>query len=160
MTTQLIRSLLIAIFAILIHSVFNISKNVSLSAQIQYPLIVAITPFVISKIPLLGTRDLMAAGGQPFMSLLFMVCSTVLMQYLIEEIKKNNQNDFLSTYLKNDTPLQFGQLEIQRDFVILIAFVLFLDFFYQLYNKNQKYKTMEKVVLRALAKFHGKKSKV
>ena len=159
MVTQVFRILLIAVFAVLIQSLFNISNSFGLSKQIQYPLIIALTPYLIAKLPVLGTKNLMSSGAQPLMSLVFMVICTIIIQYVVKEIKSSSQMDFLSSYLKDDEPLGIGSLQIQRDFIVILCGVLFCELLFQKVASRKKYNELEKVVLSALTKFHGKKLK-
>ena len=156
MTTQLLRILFIAFFAMLIQSVFNVSNMVSLSKQIQYPLIIAFTPYLISKIPLLGTKDLMKTGTQPLLSLVFMVICTIVIQYIAKEIKGSSQTDFLSKYVQDDEPLTIGNLTIQKDFIVVLAFVLISELLFQAVARRNKSSKLEEAMIRALKKYHGK----
>lgn len=151
------RILLIAIFAILTQSLFNVSHSFAVSKQIQYPLIIALTPYLISKLPILGTKNLMSAGVQPLMSLVFMIICTIIIQYVVKEIKNSKQVDFLSTYIKDDDPIAFGSMKVERDFIVILILVLVCEFIFQKFAARSKHNELEKVVLSALTKFHGKK---
>ena len=159
MVTQLLRIFLIAAFAVLIQSLFNISNTFALSKQIQYPLIIALTPYAIAKLPVLGTKNLMSSGAQPLVSLVFMVICTIVIQYVVKEIKDSSQMDFLSSYLKDDEPLGIGSLQVQKDFIVILSVVLLCELLFQKVASQKKYNELEKVVLSALAKFHEKKLK-
>lgn len=159
MVTQVFRIFLIAMFAVLIQSLFNISNSFALSKQMQYPLIIAVTPYLISKLPVLGTKNLMSSGAQPLVSLVFMVICTIVIQYVVKEIKGSSQMDFLSSYLKNNEPISIGSLQIQRDFIVILGVVLFGELLFQKLASKKKFNELEKVVLSALTKFHSKKLK-
>lgn len=159
MVTQVFRIFLIAMFAVLIQSLFNISNSFALSKQMQYPLIIALTPYLISKLPVLGTKNLMSSGAQPLVSLVFMVICTIVIQYVVKEIKGSSQMDFLSSYLKNNEPISIGSLQIQRDFIVILGVVLFGELLFQKLASKKKFNELEKVVLSALTKFHSKKLK-
>lgn len=146
------------LFALLTHAFFNISPDLGLSKQIQYPLIIALTPYIISKLPLLGTKSLMMKGVQPLISMVFLTISSVIVQYVVKEIKNNSQKDPLSTYIKNKEPMRVEGFEIKRDFVFVLVMVLICEFIFQgIVSVNESNK-MEKAMLRALSKFHGKKA--
>jgi hypothetical protein len=157
MSTQVFRILFIAFFAILAQSLFNVSNVLSLSKQIQYPLIIALTPYLISKLPLLGTKNLMSTGVQPLLSLVFMTICTVVIQYIMKEIKSSSQVDFLSKYIKDEEPLRIGDIKIEKDFVVILSFVLLSELIFQSVGQQNKYTKLEDAMLRALKKFHGKK---
>lgn len=159
MVTQVFRIFLIAMFAVLIQSLFNISNSFALSKQMQYPLIIALTPYLISKLPVLGTKNLMSSGAQPLVSLVFMVICTIVIQYVVKEIKGSSQMDFLSSYLKDNEPISIGSLQIQRDFIVILGVVLFGELLFQKLASKKKFNELEKVVLSALTKFHSKKLK-
>ena len=156
-TTQIFRIAFICIFALLTHALFNIGPDFGLSKQIQYPLIIAITPYVISKLPLLGTKDLMTSGTQPLVSLAFLLLCTIGAQYLVREIKQSNQNDIISKYVKDPEPLAIEGFKIERDFVFVLFIVLIAEILFQGLTARNKYNQMEKAMIRALEKYHGKK---
>ena len=156
-TTQIFRIVFICIFALLTHAVFNIGPNFGLSKQIQYPLIIGITPYVISKLPLLSTKDLMTSGIQPLMSLTFLLLCTIGAQHLVREIKLSNQKDIISTYIKDSEPLAIQGFKFERDFVFVLIIVLIAETIFQGLTARNKYSQLEKALLRALEKYHGKK---
>lgn len=155
MYTQLFRIGLIAISAILIHSIFNLHPIVSLSEQIQYPLIIGITPYFISKLPILGTRNLMASGTQPLIALTFMILSTIVIQFISRQIKYSKQTDWLSEYIKKEE-FDLNGFKIKSDFLFVLTFVLLSEFLFQMISSRKKKQDLENIVIRALKKYHGK----
>ena len=147
----------ICTFALLTHALFNIGPDFGLSKQIQYPMIIAITPYIISKLPLLGTKDLMTSGVQPLVSLTFLILCTIGVQYLVREIKSSTQNDQISKYIKDPKPLAIQGFKIERDFVFVLVSVLAAEILFQSLVSQNKHTQMEKALLRALEKYHGKK---
>jgi hypothetical protein len=154
MYNQLFRVSFIIIFALLTHALFNVSPSFGLSKQIQYPLIIALTPYLISKLPLLGTKDLMMKGIQPLVSMTFFIICTIIVQYIVKEISQNSQLDFLSIYIKDKKPLRIEGFEIKRDFIVVLIVVMISEFIFQGIISANEYDRLEKALLRALTKFH------
>jgi hypothetical protein len=154
MYNQLFRVSFIIIFALLTHALFNISPSFGLSKQIQYPLIIGLTPYLISKLPLLGTKDLMIQGVQPLVSMTFLILCTIIIQYVVKEISQNSQMDFLSVYIKDEKPLRIEGFEIKKDFIVVLFVVIISEFIFQGIVSANEYSRLEKALLRALAKFH------
>jgi hypothetical protein len=146
------------IFALLTHALFNINSAFSLNKHIQYPLIIAFTPYLISKLPLLGTRNLMVKGIQPLISTAFLLICTIVVQYIVKEMKTIKQTDFLSLYLKDEKKLRVQGFEIKRDFLVVLIIVLLSEFGFQSIVSANEYDKLEKALLRALAKYHEKKT--
>lgn len=157
MYNQIFRLSFITVFALLTHALFNISPNFGLSKQLQYPLIIAFTPYLISKLPLLGTKDLMTKGVQPLVSMTFFLLCTIVVQYVVKEISQNKQMDILSKYIKDKEPLRISGFEIKRDFIVILAVVLSSEFLFQEIVAQKEANKLEDIVYRALTRYHEKK---
>ena len=146
------------VFALIVHSLFNISNLFDISDQIQYPLVIAITPYIISKLPLLGTKDLMTQGAQPLLSLIFLILCTIGVQYITKQIKTNSQNDFLSKFLKEKKYVSYKGFKVKRETLNpKLAVVLLSEFIFQSLVSKNEHDKLEKTLLKVLTKFHGKK---
>lgn len=156
--SSLFRTLLIFFGALVVHSgshQFNMLHD-----SIEYPFLIAITPYLISLLPLLGTRKLMEGNFQPLVSLLLLAGLSFCMYYLVNYVKYNKQTDFVSIFLnKND--ISIGFLKINRVFVIVLALVLLIELISQHLSKSiakqDRIKEFEKAVTRSLAKFFADK---
>ena len=152
--SMLIRSSLILCIALLLHVLSNF--NTLAPNLVMYPIILAISPYMVSKLPLLGTKSLMETGIQPLFSLLlisgFAVFGTILVDFI-----KNSENNKIGIFLQSLKPVNVGPVQIQPEFVIVSVLTLFLELLFQeMYFKKKvrdEKKQLETVLERVLAKF-------
>ena len=150
---MLLRSSLYMVTALMIHMIMNVTNPNLINNKIEIPLILIITPFVISKIPLLGTKSLMESGMQPLMATLVTVGISFMVYLMVKEIKDSKQGDPLSTFLNESEYFTIGGMKVNREFLVTITIVLIIEMGLQQLYLRRKGKLEEDKIIKALSKF-------
>ena len=158
MLTALTRTTIIIFACMLFQSFFNYTKYFNVPSSIQCPLIISLTPYILTIIPVLGLSDIIKSN---IFSLAFLIIATIIIQTtIIDNIKNKDDDDYISTFI-NEKETSINQFSIKNDFIVLLLLVMFSEFFFQYhissYLTSQEEKRWERSVLKALETFHKKK---
>lgn len=148
-----LRSSLYMVTALMLHMIMNAANPDLINNKIEIPLILVITPFVISKIPLLGTKSLMESGMQPLMATLVTVAVSFMVYLMVKEIKASKQADPLSKFLNETDYFTIGGMKVNREFMVTITIVLIIEMGLQQLYLSRKGKQDEDKIFKALTKF-------
>ena len=158
----LLRALLIAGGALILNgSVESLAPNV-LANVVKFPIIVALAPLLVSRLPLMGTKALIdnAVGMQPIFSMLLMIGLSFAVHFVIREIRSSDQTDILSRFVKDEDHMSIGVFKISREFFIVILSTVFFDGVAQYamkYRTQAKQKQIiENAVVRGMDKYFKK----
>lgn len=161
MINQLIRIALILFSCLIFQSLFNYSDYFDISERIQYPIIVTLTPYILSKyLPLLGIDDILKSKFSLY-STIFLFFATIVVQAVVSEMAKSKQNDVITNTLK-DEETKFLVFNFKTNFILILSIVLFLELVFSriLESNAQKNENnhLEKIILKALSKHNSMKS--
>ena len=158
----LLRALLISGGALILNgSVESLAPN-ALTDVVKFPILVALSPLLVSRLPLMGTKALVdnAVGMQPIFSMLLMIGLSIAVHFVIREIRSSDQTDVLSRFVKDENHMSIGKFKISREFFLVILSTVFFDGIVQYAMKHRtqakQKQLIENAVVRGMEKYFKK----
>ena len=126
--TLVIRNLVILFASLFIHmTLHNIPYLKITQSLFALPVIILLTPIVISRLPIMGTTNLMKSGIMPLFSSVLLV-GLAFGYTLLMDIVKKHQNDPLHKILK---PYSVGSFTFQGEVIFILSAVVLTELLIQ-----------------------------
>jgi hypothetical protein len=126
-----------------------------LNTKLLYPILIAMVPYVLSMLPILGLSNLMNTGLQPLISTLLLFGFSFLIQIRISEIEKSDENDIITKFIKSK-PVKYKYIELDRKFIVLITLTLCVELLVQYAALKIDNDSKANIVVKGLETFYKK----
>tara|TARA_B100001094_G_scaffold280655_1_gene291604 strand:+ start:5591 stop:6103 length:513 start_codon:yes stop_codon:yes gene_type:complete len=144
MQTQLyVRSASFLVIAFAIHVVVNkwVLKpalktiNKPLESRIEYPIVMALVPIILARLPIFGTRKLAEGAMNPLLSSMLLLGLAFGTTEAVTQIA--NGGGKVGSWLKDDDKkigqIEMGPIKVRKDFFIVVVLTLLFELSAQMY---------------------------
>lgn len=152
MSAILMRSLIIFIMCSVVQIFVGKYAKLVLDKKLINSSVIAVSPFIVTFVPLLGMNKLMNTGMQPLFSTLLLFGVSYIIQIGLDKTENSNPIDKI---FKEDT-IDLKFFEVDTSFFVILTFTLTLELLAQISSGSMEKRSQIDNIVKGMEKFYKK----